>query len=229
MTTRKKKARKAPKRKASASVGTAKKRTGKKTTRRKNVSRKKAAAAKPAPPPKKTVRRKASSKKKITKKKAAKTPSQRGRSSRQTGHSWERKVVNLWKERFADREWADSVRRTDQGHKAHLGDIHGVPRLWQEAGINSAANPKKKLAQAIRDSTEAGFETCVPIAVLRPKQGRYDVHLRLSDLAFMLGKMKEAGFNPELNCTDITVQLGLASFMELYDMSELELGAEPVL
>ena len=147
------------------------------------------------------------------------TPQQVGRYARSSGHQWERDVVNLWKARFCDRPWAERVRRTDQGHRAHLCDVHGVPGLWQECGKGAAANPVKKLNQAIEDAKKAGFDQCIPVAVLRPKRGRYEVWLRLSDLISMTSSRK---FRPSSLYVKRTVCLSLSDFMDVYDAQDLD-------
>jgi hypothetical protein len=144
-----------------------------------------------------------------------KSRSQIGKSARRTGHDFERAVVRLWKERFKDYSWSSKVRRTDQGHKAHLCDVWGVPGLWQELGINSAADPKRKMAQALKDLASVE-EDLVPLAVLRPKKGKYEVHIRFIDFLEMIAKSYSCLENDEF-----LISMDLNSFMDFYESTNL--------
>lgn len=172
-------------------------------------------------------------KKKTKAKRAAKVPARKkaGKkkptNGRRIGHDYERLIVNEWKARFQDREWAEGVRRTDQSHRAYLCDVHGVPGLWQECGKNSRALPKKKLEQAVEDLKRSSYaDDLTPISVTREHRGEHTVAIRLSDFDYLLKviaalKRRAPG--------RIVVQLGLHDFMDVYDLAEVDLaGTIPV-
>jgi hypothetical protein len=104
--------------------------------------------------------------------------------SRTKGHTFERLIANCFRETLP--EFADQIRRSEQGHGAFGSDITGVPTLWiecQHAGPQTH-NPEVKLAQAIRDA--AGSRN-LPVAITRMTRARsIDCTLRLGDLAHLL-------------------------------------------
>ena len=179
------------------------KKTKKKTTRKKKKT---------------TTRKKAPAKKKTKKKR---TRAEAGKTARTEGHRYERTIVNTWKARFEEREWADGVRRTDQSHRAYLPDVHGVPALWQELGKNSAANPEKKLEQAIGDVLRSPeySDSCMPISVTRKRGGTDVVAMRLADLHRILHFIRVL---EQRVPSKAVVQMPLADFMDLYDLAGLD-------
>jgi hypothetical protein len=183
-------------------------------------------------------------KKKITKKKATKKPklavvpsppseddgkpkrskSAIGRQARALGHIFERRMVKAVRRRFPDRHWTQLVRRTDQSHRAHLPDVHGVPGLWPECQTAENITPEAKLKQATRDAREYGraHAKAPPIAVaLVRRKGSKHVTATMDaiDLHWMLTRMIEQGHE-----LDIPVTLALDDFLAIYDFGKVDEG-----
>ena len=100
-----------------------------------------------------------------------------GLKSRVKGKVFERVVARILREAFP--EYAESIRRSDQGHGAADCDVTGLPGLWFECEDAASPNPAGKLAQAIGDAPSGRM----PIAVTHKKGARrIKASLRLSDL-----------------------------------------------
>lgn len=141
--------------------------------------------------------------------------------AREYGHEFERTIVNAVKARFVDRPWADTVRRSDQSHRAWLPDVAGWPALWPECETTDAShlNPIKKLEQGIRDAKAHGVGL-VPVAITRRKGSpKIRATLRLCDLVLML---TGEDFSDD-SLGDRPVELAFEDFCDLYDDARFDM------
>ncbi len=98
----------------------------------------------------------------------------RGRQARKSGHGFERTAAEKFREYFATWRWAKLVRRSDQAHGPHQGDLTGLPGLWTECQKAAHLDPARKYAQALRDLDKAKAKgacpkTDIPIVVMCAK------------------------------------------------------------
>lgn len=147
-------------------------------------------------------------------KKKVRSRSAIGRQARAFGHEFERAIVHEFKEHFKDEPWAESVRRSDQSHRAWLPDVTGVPGLWPECQVAQNIQPEVKLKQALRDTARFKSQNKIvcPVAITRRKgQQTINVTVRAHDLGLMI--LSAAG-DPEAR--DAAVSMSLDAFLELY-------------
>lgn len=179
----------------------------------KKVAKKKAPAKS-----KKKVTKKKATKKKATKKKVSRKVL--GKRSRRSGHDFEREIVRTVKDEFQDREWAEGVRRSDQGHRADLPDVCGWPGLWSECQSAVKPTPVKKLEQAERDSKG---RRVIPIAIThRKRTAAKRVTMRAEHFAWLIARYKRLTEKE----TTIPVEMSLDDFLLLYEGAAVDLDPD---
>ena len=96
--------------------------------------------------------------------------------SKEKGKRGEREVAELFQSAGYDARRTAQVRGKTDG----MPDVEGVPGLWVEVKRNERLNVSDAIAQAVRDTSEAGSPE-LPTAIHRKNGEEWLVTMRFSD------------------------------------------------
>jgi hypothetical protein len=134
-----------------------------------------------------------------------------GKLSRTKGHSFERKIAKLIRDRFPELE---NVRRSFQARDAEESDVTGLPGFWLECQDAALPLPIMKLHQAERDLANTALDRDrIPVAITHKKGARsIQVTLRAKDLICLLATEQAPKDSP--------VTLDFEDFLHILELTQ---------